>query len=82
MHVDTYTACRSPVLVHLDLCIFSMLLSRSLMYEFFDIAGCFVFFYIWFCWMHATSLEHSCTPQIKTAYTTMAYINDTEFVLA
>ncbi len=56
----TLDVCRSPPLVQLDLCVFSLLFSRSLAFDYADVAACFVFFYLWFLIIHYTSPAHMC----------------------
>jgi len=58
--MSTLDACRSPALVQLDLCVFSLLFSRSLAFDYADVAACFVFFYLWFLIIQYTSPAHMC----------------------
>lgn len=49
--------CRSPELEHFDWFLFSLLFSRALVYHYFDVCVCFVFFYGAFYILHATRDE-------------------------
>jgi hypothetical protein len=83
--MSTADACRSPALVQLDWCVFSLLFSRSLAFEYADVAALFVFFFTWFMIMHNTSAAHMCAETAE-AHTTASmwdkYIQDTINALA
>jgi len=67
--------CRSVTLVHLDHLVFALFFARSLMFSFWDIAACFVFFYMWFVFMHATKADACENDAIEHA--ALRYINET-----
>lgn len=75
--VDT---CRSPTLVLFDWCVFSLSFSRSLAFEYADVAACFVFFFCWFILMHNTSPDHMCVDSHDNTQTSSIWdevLNDT-----
>jgi hypothetical protein len=80
--MNTVDACRSPVLLQLDWCVFSLLFSRSLAFEYTDVAGLFVFFMGWFVIMHNTSAAHACAEADTTSSIWDEFINDTLIALA
>ena len=62
MPVDTVSF-RSSVILQFDWCLFSLLFSHSLVFDYTDVAVCFVFFYLWFLIFHNTSSVHTCGPR-------------------
>ena len=85
--MSTADACRSPALVQLDWCVLSLLFSRSLAFEYADVAGLFVFFMGWFFIMHNTSAAYVCAEQHTVEPHAAAsiwdeFINDTLLALA
>ena len=80
--MSTADACRSPALVQLDWCVFSLLFSRSLAFHYADIAAVFLFFYAWFYLMSTTSAAHACAEPHTTGSIWDEFINDTLIALA
>ena len=83
--MNTNAACRSPALVQLDWCVFSLLFSRSLAFEYADVAALFVFFFAWFLIAHNTSAVHMCADTHDNAQTSSIWddvLNDTLSLLA
>ena len=80
--MSTADACRSPALVQLDWCVFSLLFSRSLVFHYADIAAVFLFFYAWFYLMSTTSAAHACAEPHTTGSRWDKYIQDTLSALA
>ena len=85
--MSTADACRSPALVQFDWCVLSLLFSRSLAFDYADVAGLFVFFMGWFFIMHNTSASYVCAePHTAEPHATASFfeqvINDTLLALA
>ena len=80
--MSTNDACRSPALLQLDWCVFSLLFSRSLVFHYADIAAVFLFFYAWFYLMSTTSAEHTCAEQHTTSSVWDAYLKHAISLLA
>ena len=68
--------CRSAELEYFDCFLFSLLLSHSLAYNYADVCAFFIFFYIVFYFLHATSYHNMCIDNTQSSSTPNMSIND------